>query len=100
MDKFSRAARVWTDKELFTMEKEIKTLYSKSYAEIKKKSRHDIRESKNQPGNERNGEIRRVPEIWTVACARNADIRGAPGHERRGRENDKRENGGRLRREL
>ena len=38
MDKFSRAARVWTDKELFTMEKEIKTLYSKSYAEIKKKA--------------------------------------------------------------
>ena len=38
MDKFSRAARDWTDKELFAMEKEIKTLYSKSYAEIKKKA--------------------------------------------------------------
>jgi SPP1 gp7 family putative phage head morphogenesis protein len=38
MDKYSAAARKWTDAEIAKLERELQQIYSQSYAEIKKKS--------------------------------------------------------------
>jgi hypothetical protein len=95
MDRYSAAAHKWTDAEIAKLERELKQLYSQSYAEIKKKSEAILSKINTTPY-DRGATVRRVQKIQTLAIVRGASGGYIARYKRRSRADNKRQNGRRV----